>query len=836
MRRFGSLIILFAAMAAPLAARQETGVCATSGTTPAETLFLHRQALRARAGRPRPLAAAASANRDIGNIAVIENSDGIVETLNQFNLNNRTLAFTPAAGNTTRYTYRVSGSSYDTSAAEQGRVVAALGDDDFRAFPLPFAFPFYGTSYTQVFLNSDGNLTFTAGENASSTRSLGRMTGGPPRIAALFDDLDPSRAPGSVRYFADATRAVFSWVKVREYSDFGVGTPQTFQLRLFADGSIEFAYTDSTPANAVVGIAPGYAKPGTAVVSFVNDPSGEYPAAVAERFGNTEDVDIVALAQKFYETHDDAYDYLVVYNTMGIAAQSGALAYESTVRSNATGYGVPIQDYGPQYGSPSRLLSMLNMGRTADYELRGVPLDPNELVPVRSASQDTPLTVLGHEAGHLFLAFASVPDPVDPTLQPMIGFGGSHWSFVFNSEASLDEGEQVLDQGQGRFVTAAITQHYSPLDRYLMGFAPPSDVPDTFVALNPSVSPLGHPQTNVSFTGTRLNISANDVAKAMGRRTPDYTVAQHRFRFGFILLVARGTSDADLADSLKQIDTYREQFVAAYSKFSDNLATAETTLNRSLRLSLFPAAGIVAGGSATATLSVQTPPTTDLVVRLTAPKSLAQVPAQVVIPAGASSATFTVTGAAAGVEELFATPSDTLYETAYARVQVAAPSLLTLRTISSDPSGPIVVRLTDVNGLAYPGARIAASATSGSVTPPVAIADAAGDAHFQWTPGARRRQRTHALGGSRALGEHHVERGQRGTGDRRRRECRHLRRRSFAGIHRHAFRRPPRRRGDRLQRPAGRSLLRLRYTGEFLRARRCPRRRRRGRSRQRPPE
>ena len=28
----------------------------------------------------------------------------------------------------------------------------------------------------------------------------------------------------------------------------------------------------------------------------------------------------------------------------------------------------------------------------------------------------------------------------------MLGFGGAHWSFVFNSEASLDEGEQITDR------------------------------------------------------------------------------------------------------------------------------------------------------------------------------------------------------------------------------------------------------------------------------------------------------------------------------------------------------------------------------------------------------
>jgi uncharacterized protein (TIGR03437 family) len=86
------------------------------------------------------------------------------------------------------------------------------------------------------------------------------------------------------------------------------------------------------------------------------------------------------------------------------------------------------------------------------------------------------------------------------------------------------------------------------------------------------------------------------------------------------------------------------------------------------------------------------------------------------------------------VEELLATPADSTYEVAFARVQVAAPSLLTLREASSPFPGSVVVQLTDVNGLPYPGARILAAATSGSVTPAIATADAAGFASFQWAP------------------------------------------------------------------------------------------------------
>jgi uncharacterized protein (TIGR03437 family) len=239
----------------------------------------------------------------------------------------------------------------------------------------------------------------------------------------------------------------------------------------------------------------------------------------------------------------------------------------------------------------------------------------------------------------------------------------------------------------------------------------------------------------VAFTGNRLNISVNDVIQAMGRRTPDHTVAQHRFRFGFVLVVAQGSPDSTIASSVQQVETYRQQFVDAYSRFSANLASAETTLNRSLRLSLFPAAGVVVGGSATATVALQAPVQADLAVRLAAPGGFVQVPAQVAIAAGAKSVSFTVSGLKAGVEELLATPADSNHETAFARVQVAAASQLTLRKAVNNPlSGNVSVQLTDANGLPYPGARIVAAATSGSVTPASATTDAAGISGFQWSP------------------------------------------------------------------------------------------------------
>ena len=238
---------------------------------------------------------------------------------------------------------------------------------------------------------------------------------------------------------------------------------------------------------------------------------------------------------------------------------------------------------------------------------------------------------------------------------------------------------------------------YSPLDRYLMGFSPASDVPPTFYVkgYDPrAVTPLAHPALAVPFDGTPVPVTSADIAQALGRRTPDSTVAQRHYRFGFILIVAPGSLDPALASSVQQVETYRQQFPAAYQQFSTGLAAAETTFNHSLRLSLLPAAGVVSGAATTATLTMSTAPKTDLPVGIATLNGFAQAPAGITIPAGAKTATFTVSGLKPGVEELTAAPADSSYETAFARIQVAGATQLNLRTVSGDnqaaaASGPL---------------------------------------------------------------------------------------------------------------------------------------------------
>ena len=109
---------------------------------------------------------------------------------------------------------------------------------------------------------------------------------------------------------------MISWARVPEYRDSGTGPLQTFQLRLYNDGTIEIAYSNVSTTEAVTGIAPGGLKGDPTLVSFLNGASGaEYTSEHSRAILGTESVDIFSAAQKFYRTHEDSYDYLVIYNT-----------------------------------------------------------------------------------------------------------------------------------------------------------------------------------------------------------------------------------------------------------------------------------------------------------------------------------------------------------------------------------------------------------------------------------------------------------------------------------------------------------------------------------------
>jgi len=734
-------------------ARQLDPSCGTRKAGSREEIFLHQRHAEARkravSGRT-STAAAANSDRTTttvsGDVVLMDDQGGTVGRRNPFSLDSRTVTFEPTTPKAAKYTFHTSADSFDSASATGGTLLP-LGDDDTRAVALPFSFPFFGKTYSQLYVNSDGNVTFGGGDSSSSDRGFGRFTSDLPRIAGLFDDLDPSVAtsPSGVRVTVEPTRAVISWVGVPEYSSFGVAQGQTFQIRLNADGRVEIAFHGISALDAVVGISPGNLTSPATLVSINGGSADEFSGAVGERFSSSSGIDIVTVAQRFYESQSDAYDYLVIYNTLGIAPVLGAVAQETTVRNDRTGYGDALVADGPLYGSNRRLQSVLNMGYTAQY-----PLDPNATVPARGTAGDTSLSVIGHEAGHLFLAFVSVPDPFDAKAKPMLGRSNVHWSFFYNSEASLLEGNKITDfsPSSPQFATTGVTQQYSPLDQYLMGFRTPDEVLDSFYVFDPSIGGGNSraPQFGLSFDGTKRLARVKDVIAVAGRRTPDSTVAQRHYRFAFVLVYAKGAPPT--AEQIAQIDKYRSAFPDYYARVTGSRATAETTLRREVQFSGRPAVGVLQNQAAKAVLSLAAPAEKDVVFLLQTPSKVVSAQNDVTIFAGQSQVSFDLKGLKEGVEEFVAVPTDPRYETVRARVNVA-PFAFFLKPVvvsgdqqtNSAPYAlpkPVVLKVADINGVPYPGVAVVANASGGGSVEPAAGAtsDENGEVRFTWVPAA----------------------------------------------------------------------------------------------------
>jgi hypothetical protein len=685
-----ALLLAVCLSVAPLPGRTVVSVCGHDRLGARVEIALARKAAQRRAlllnAQPREAAGLA---RDIGQIATLDGSGGVISPRNPFDLGSNTLTLTPVEPDASAYSYTLSAPAYDPSILAGSRLLA-LADDDFAAIDLPFEFPFFGARYRSLFVHSDGNVTFQEPDAASAERSLGRLAAGPPRIGPLFADLDPSQPGAEVRLSLSADSCTFTWVNVPQWSEYGYGARQTFQLVLSSGGAIQFRYQAVSLNETVVGISPGRLTGDAEVVSFSGSSTTSYRSTLAERFTASLSLDTTRAAQRFYETHEDSYDYLVFFNSAGIPTGPSVLANETTVRSRTQGIGDTSVDFGAQYGSPRRLQAVLNMGPLWQY-----PLDPYSTVGTRGlVTGDNTMTLLGHEAGHLFLALASVRDPSDPNARPMLGAARVHWSFNFNSEASLLEGNRIADLGSGmanRFLTTGTVEGYSALDQYLMGFRLPEEVPPTFVVWPSNIDATSFPRVGVAFRGGRWDVSISDLIAAEGRRVPDSTVAQRRFRFGFVLITDTGQQATDA--SVRQLETYRQEFETYFKRVSGDRAVAETSLLRSIRTPAWPAFGLLSGKSAD--VAVDSPPP-ELAVT-TSGSVLAAGP----VTAGA----LQVMGRDPGVADLWLTAGES-YESLLIRVAVRA-SASELHLVRHFRQGrTAVLRIADDNELPYPGVRV----------------------------------------------------------------------------------------------------------------------------------
>jgi hypothetical protein len=523
-----------------------------------DSLWTHRAAA-ARAGLAPPAPQARA--QDIGEISVIQDEGDIVLPANRLDLAGQGLRFQRnAAGG-----YDVA--SIPATFREPLGSRLRLQDDDAAVQEIGFGFPFFGRTFDRVFVNSDGNLTFGEADTASTDRDIARFLSGPPRVAPFFADLDPS-AGGAVMVQSGASAFTVTWCKVPGYD-----VPQitTAQLTFLADGAVEVRYGPTiTLADAVVGVSPGDTESFAPVDLTGPPPVAGGGAAVGERFAGQAQLDIVALSRRFYASHADDFDQLVVWTDTSYVRN--AFAYEVTVKNQITGIGLELLDYASQFGSAGGLQSYVMMDVLTKY-----PEDPTQ----RFNGENNTLSLIGQETGHRWLVFMRFLDHTRQASTALLGRDEAHWSFFVDSDASVMEGNDIQDLGGGSFRTVAAVQRFSLLDQYAMGLVPESEVPAFFYVENPTnVQPSSRsdsaPRVGVTFNGTRRDTLIQDIVAVMGPRVPSSAESPRVHRQAFIYVVTAGkTLDQT---QVAKVDRIRQAWETFFLQATDGRMRAETRL------------------------------------------------------------------------------------------------------------------------------------------------------------------------------------------------------------------------------------------------------------------
>jgi hypothetical protein len=202
------------------------------------------------------------------------------------------------------------------------------------------------------------------------------------------------------------------------------------------------------------------------------------------------------------------------------------------------------------------------------------PDDPTQ----KFLGENNTLSVLGQEVGHRWLAYVDFRDHNGVRSEALLGRDNAHWSWFFNSDASVMEGNQIEDQGGGQFRTVDAVKRYSRLDQYLMGLIPPSQVPTFFYVENPNSTKARSdgPSIGVSFTGTRRDVLVEDIIAVNGLRVPSSADSPKVHRQAFIYIVSNGRS-TDAAQVAK-LERIRSQWVTFLQQGTEGRMTADTRL------------------------------------------------------------------------------------------------------------------------------------------------------------------------------------------------------------------------------------------------------------------
>src|SRR5207247_5342470 len=135
--------------------------------------------------------------------------------------------------------------------------------------------------------------------------------------------------------------------RIREYEG---SQENTFQVALFPDGSFEFTYGTVPAGSGIVGWSGGGNLLSVGLVDFNTLGGSIQSGPLAEKFSQQTEVELTAVARKFYQNHPDSYDQLILFTNFPYNLGQSAFAFEISVKNDIQGIGVDQMDFTQEFG------------------------------------------------------------------------------------------------------------------------------------------------------------------------------------------------------------------------------------------------------------------------------------------------------------------------------------------------------------------------------------------------------------------------------------------------------------------------------------------------------
>ena len=313
--------------------------------------------------------------------------------------------------------------TYNWIDATGGSKVSIDGDDVYTTINVPFAFPFYGSTYNSVTPTSNGILCISnTGNYYYTNENIGSSSSFDGFIAPWWDDLSAYSSRGSYVYSLGGTDTdgtnyfVIEWHDIMcPYSSSGSTYAITFEVILYENGVIKIQYKDATSSSN---------SKGSSATVGIEPPTGGMGVSYSYNSASLEDGLAIQFQQYFAEIDDENVQFSQGFGDSGdiYAAMAGTGDFDYWAK-------VPVE-------CEKDIDALTTLVMTIGYGQENVRLTYDFRSDTFTPSNDpSKMVVLNADDS------SSALDPLDPIHKAVVEF---HYDFNLNTGLGISDSNKNI--------------------------------------------------------------------------------------------------------------------------------------------------------------------------------------------------------------------------------------------------------------------------------------------------------------------------------------------------------------------------------------------------------